>query len=149
MGTRANFFIGNPQDLAGRQWLGCVAYDGHPDGDCGETLRNVNSPEAFRDAVEKIKANRDDFTDPATHSFPFPWANNVFLTDVTYAWFDGAVQATIFRFGWRPLEAFFGEESVYPDDHQRELPGDVPSPSGSGPRGPDSIMILSVRETHD
>ena len=125
--------------------LGCVAWDGHPDGDCGQTLRNVTNPEAFRDAVLKIKASRDDFTDPDKHSFPFPWHDDLFLTDVTYAWFDGAVRATCFHAGWRPLELFFNKNAKpYDDNAADELPRNVLSPSGNGPSGPDSIMIVRV-----
>lgn len=142
MGTRAQFFIGNPQQLESREWLGCVAYDGYPDGDCGEMLSSVTSPETFRDAVEKIKAKRADFTDPSKHSFPFPWEDDLFLTDFTYAWFDGAVQATCYHHGWRPLNAFGPDKDPYGHNTPDELPGDVPAPSGHGPKGPDSIMSL-------
>lgn len=146
MGTRAQFFIGNPQGVENREWLGCVAWDGYTDGDCGETLRNVTSPEAFRDAVEKIKAKREDFTDPREHSFPFPWRDDLFLTDVTYAWFDDAVRATCYHSGWRLLEAFFDKDKEpYDEGAADELPSNVPAPTGSGPAGPDSIMILTVR----
>lgn len=147
MGTRAQFFIGDPQDVEGREWLGCVAYDGYVGGDCGETLSGAKTPEAFRAAVKRLQELRDDFTDPETQSFPFPWANDLFLTDYTYAFFDGRVQVTCFHSGWRDLpptfDPKFAGENLWPEG-QDELPHDVKSPAGSGPKGPDSIMILSM-----
>ncbi len=148
MGTRAQFFIGNPEDLQNREWLGCVAWDGHPSGDCGDALRGATTPEAFRAGVADIKSQRDDFTDPATRSWPFPWVTDLYLTDTTFAFFDGKVQATSYHSGWRPLEAFYADDP-YGEDHKDELPRTVPAPVGapgddSKPRGPDSIMILAV-----
>lgn len=145
MGTRAQFFIGDPEDVTNREFLGCVAWDGHIEGDCGEALRGAKSPDEFRAGVQKIAASRKDFCDPATRSFPFPWTKNLYLTDSTFAFFDGEVKATAFHLGWRPLEAFFGDTDPYGDDPKDELPNDVPAPVSTKPPGPDSIMIISAR----
>lgn len=146
MGTRASFFIGNPSDLGARDWLGCVAWDGYPDGDVGELLQHVTTSDAFIAAVEQIKAKRDDFTDPEINSFPFPWRGDVYLTDYTYAFFDGRVQVTSYHAGWRDLTPDVVSRAVDPwkDDEADELPTNVPAPEAKGPPGPDSIMILSV-----
>ncbi len=61
MGTRAQFFIGNPSDLASRVWLGCVAFDGYPDGDCGEALVKAKSQEDFTAAVARITTGKFGF----------------------------------------------------------------------------------------
>lgn len=146
MGTRAQFFIGNPSNVDNRQWLGCVAWDGYPDGDCGKALVGVSSPEEFIAAVEGLAAKRDDFTDPMRHSFPFPWRNDLYLTDFTYAFFDGRVQVTPFHGGWRDLTAdlIAGDIDPWGEDATDELPSDVLAPSEDGPKGPDSIMIIGV-----
>ena len=143
MGTRAQFFIGNPSDVSQRDWLGCVAWEGYPDGDCGKALLGVTSPEQFISAVERIAEERDDFTDPNKHSFPFPWDDDLYLTDVTFAFFDGRVQVTLFHSGWRDLKEDMRD--AWGEDAPDELPDNVPAPTGRGPKGPDSVMILSAR----
>jgi hypothetical protein len=45
MGTRAQFFVGNPQDLEHREFLGTVAWDGRPNGDCGDAVREAKTPD--------------------------------------------------------------------------------------------------------
>lgn len=148
MGTRAQFFIGNPEAVESREWLGCVAYDGYVGGDCGEFLSGAKTPESFRAAVKRLAAERDDFTDPEKNSFPFPWANDLFLTDYTYAFFDGRVQVTCFHSGWRDLPETFDPEiagdGLWEDLAANELPSNVKAPTGSGPKGPDSIMLLKL-----
>ncbi|WP_332690025.1 hypothetical protein [Devosia sp.] len=145
MGTRAQFFIGNPMDLETREWLGCVAWDGYPDGDCGG-LAKASSEVGFRALVADLKAKRDDFCDPAERSFPFPWRNDLFLTDYTYALFDGAVQMTCFHRGFIPLSEYLKGEAVanaYHDGAER-LPSNVPAPVSALPPGPDSIIVISA-----
>lgn len=146
MGTRAQFFIGNPQDLEGRVWLGCVAWDGYPDGDIGDALKECASEAQFREAIATIAERRDDFCDPATRSFPFPWKDDLYLTDCTYAWFDGAVQFTYFHRGFVELADYLANKSTREayDEGPEMLPGNVAAPTSDKPRGPDSIMILSV-----
>jgi hypothetical protein len=145
MGTRAQFFIGNPQDIENRQWLGCIAFDGYPDGDCGTELANATSAEAFISGVEAIRSSRDDFTDPLVNSFPFPWRDDLFLTDYTYALFDGRTQVTCFHHGWRELSAVLADKSEDgPWSDNDELPSTVSAPADSGPKGPDSILIFSA-----
>lgn len=146
MGTRAQFFIGNPQNLDNREYLGCVAWDGHPNGDCGNALRGSVTPDAFREGVAQIAKERDDFGDPKDYAWPFPWKTDLFLTDVTFAFFDGQVMATYYHAGWRPLEFFYQEDGgEYGDDHADELPGNVLAPVSAKPLAPDSIMILSAK----
>lgn len=145
MGTRAQFFIGDPRDVEGREWLGCIAWDGYPDGDCGR-LAGATTEAEFRNRVELLKASRDDFTDPAIRSFPFPWRNNLFLTDWTYAWFGGEVQATCYHRGFVSLRRYLADPAFAEGYHEgaEQLAGDVPAPVTEGPRGPDSIMVLTV-----
>ena len=147
MGTRAQFFIGNPENTDGRTWLGCVAWDGYPDGDIGDFLKNVGSEGEFREAVGMIAQKRDDFCDPAVNDFPFPWRDDLFLTDFTYAFFDGKVQATSFHTGWSPLSEHLSADDDWFDAYndRNELSSSVPAPLSTGkPSGPDSIMIISA-----
>ena len=145
MGTRAQFFIGDPRDLEGRIWLGCVAWDGYPGGDVGEALDGANDDALFLAGVAQLKAERDDFCDPTERSFPFPWKDDLFLTDCTYALFDGEVQYASFHRGFIPLSRVLSAgESDEIWAGIAELPGNVPAPTSDLPKGPDSIMILSV-----
>lgn len=144
MGTRAQFFIGDPRDVEGRDWLGCVGWDGYPEGDIGDALKGVASAEEFIAAVADLAAHRDDFTNPEVNSFPFPWRNDLFLTDCTYALFGGEVHFTSFHRGFIPLATYLSDESVRDayDDGADELPSNVPAPTAKGPPGPDSILIV-------
>ena len=142
MGTRAAFFVGNPQDTETRKWLGCIAYDGYPDQGIGETFSKVADETGFVAAVEKLK-DRDDFCDPKKHGWPFPWADDLFLTDYVYAWFDGRVMLTSFYCGWISLADYMdpAKEDAY-HLQAESLPHDTPAPTAWDRSGPDSIMIL-------
>lgn len=148
MGTRAQFFIGNPSDLETRIWLGAVAWDGYPDGDIGDAFKGVTSVHEFREAIDKIALQRNDYCDPDKRSFPFPWKDDLYLTDCTYAWFEDAVQFTYFHSGFMPLEEYLGltdEQREEIDDREDQLPDNVPAPTSALPPGPDSIMIFTAR----
>lgn len=47
MGTHAQFFVGNPQDLEGREYLGSLAWDGYPDSSIGEILKGIWDDDLF------------------------------------------------------------------------------------------------------
>src|SRR4051812_22679337 len=119
MGTRAQFFVGNP--VEGGRLVGCIAWDGYPDGvKFLDELRNQMihpggpSAEDFEAAVLEFAKTRDDWT-PAERGFPFPWVEDLFLTDRTYAFFDGDVQVARYHSGFVPwAEAVRGIE--YEDD---------------------------------
>lgn len=147
MGTRAQFFLGDPRDVANREWLGSVAFDGYPDGDIGDAFKTARTEGSFRAAVRQIAGERDDYCDPSTRSFPFPWKDDLFLTDCTYAFFDGAVQFTYFHHGFKPLADFLAmseEESEAYSNAPDQLASNVPAPTSNKPRGPDSILIVST-----
>lgn len=141
MGTCAQFFIGDPRNVEAREWLGAVAWDGYPEGDIGEALNGADTEDSFREAILKIASQRDDFCDPAVRSFPFPWKDDLFLTDCTYALFDGQVQYASFHRGFVPLSARLSEDEMDEEDWDA-LSGSVPAPASELPRGPDSIMIF-------
>lgn len=149
MGTRAQFFVGNPSDIVGRKFLGTVAFDGYPDGDCGDALMGVKDAETFEACVRHIASKRRDFSDPAERSFPFPWRDDLYLTDCTYAFFDGAVQFTSFHIGFVPLEKYrtFTDAECEAYGETDTLPRNVPAPNSDLPKGQDSIMILTSRVT--
>lgn len=149
MGTRAQFFLGDPRDLEKRKWLGTVAWDGYPNGDIGEALGDATTEKEFLIGVKMIQDDRNDFCDPEKNGFPFPWTENLFLTDCTYAWFDGKVQFTYFNRGFISLQEYLSSEDVQEKyhDHPKQLSDNVPAPGGKWDRsGPVSIMIVSVKE---
>lgn len=145
MGTRAAFFIGDPRNVDDREWLGCIAWDGYPEGDCAK-LANCATENAFRVAVQSLKDERDDFADPSG-GWPFPWDDDLFLTDHTYFFVDGRVwvecgrqlaeHAKYLAFTNDEAEAFY---DLPPDP---TLEG-VPAPKAYDSSQPDSIIILST-----
>ena len=149
MGTRAQFFINDPQDKNKREWLGCVAWDGYPDGDIGEVLDWALSEEQFRERVAEIKQKRDDFCDPEKMDFPFPWKDDLFLTDCTYYWDDESneVKFTYYHRGFVSLSEYRKGDEDFLDDYDNSddiLPSNISAPSDNNkPLGPDSIMILT------
>ena len=150
MGTRAQFFIGNPSDIENRVYLGTVAWDGYPDGDIGKILKGVTTEESFRNVIKKgIAEEREDYADPETTNFPFPWKDDLYLTDCTYAFFDGVVQFTYYHTGFVPLDkylAFTDDEISAYSEQEDTLPRDIEAPRSDKPAGPDSIMIITMRE---
>lgn len=143
MGTRACFFVGHPCDLHPRKWLGTIAFDGYPSAIRQFVKDPACSAEAFeRLVVAEIERRQDGYaaTAEADPDFPFPWHEDLFLTDYVYAWFDGQVQVTSFDNGFRPLADGDG-----PKEDLKRLPK-TPAP-GAARRGlpdrRDSIMILS------
>lgn len=148
MGTRSQFFIGDPSTI-GNQWLGCAAYDGGPCQKVGQSLKKVIDEESFRSAVRKMAKELHHFTDPADHDYPFPWICDVFLTDATYAWIDGRLMFTPFHRGWIHLEEYFNhcndEHFAWIDD-QDELPYNISAPTGRWDRtANDGFLIIRCR----
>lgn len=140
MGTRASFWIGNPVDLENREWLGCIAWDGHPDN--FEELANVTTRDEFHRWIDVLKC-REDFAHPQG-GWPFPWDGNIFLTDVTYAFFDDTVNVCAFYSEFVSLRGLLNSEVEFPDsDDQDHI--DVPAPSKYNSAQPDSIHILTIR----
>lgn len=141
MGTRAAFWMGDPTNLERREWLGCIAWDGYPSA--FEELAACNEA-GFRAAVMRMAVNRDDFATP-TRGWPFPWADDVFLTDYTYAFFDGAVQVCCFHRPFMPMAAYLTRDEETEDETTDDpRHAKVPAPALYDPTQPDSIMIVSI-----
>ena len=83
MGTRADFYVGKGRDA---EWLGSIAYDGHRESIDPQIL-GCQSPEAFRYAVARFLAERDDATLPA-QGWPWPWDTSA-TSDCSYWHFGG------------------------------------------------------------
>lgn len=148
MGTRAVFFVGHPANVESREWLGTIAWDGYPEGSIGDWLVGVTSEAEFRAGVKKIEDDREDFANPAVHSFPFPWMDDLYLTDYTYAWFGGKVWMTCFHIGLVSLDEFMaGDDEARAAYYESAdtLPTNIPAPAGGGTPGPDSIIIIQAR----
>lgn len=140
MGTRAAFWAGDPRNLKARRWLGCIAWDGYPEG--LPELADVTTEEAFLAAVESYKEKRDDFADPAKGGWPFPWADDIFLTDYTYAWIEGRLVVASYHTGFVQWEEATAEDFEWPGKDC--LPSNVPAASGWDRGQPDSIMLIST-----
>ena len=140
MGTRAAFFVGDPRDIKGREWLGCVDWDGYPEG-VGLVPMAAHEAE-YRAAVAKLREERDDFTGPEGDRFPFPWTDNLFLTDCVYGFFEGKTQLSEFGHPFR-------DPAVEQEEDEEKDPRckDVPAP-GSKPWSLEhdrSIIVISRR----
>ncbi len=96
MGTRADFYEQNQGTLL---WLGSVGWDGYDVEEmkaehasksalnqaCWD-IKSANTIEAFRDALQRYFAERDDVT-TSDAGWPWPWADST-TTDRAYV-FDG------------------------------------------------------------
>ena len=142
MGTRAAFWVGDPVNLDNREWLGCIAWDGHPEN--FQELSALTTEGDFRAAVLSISAGRRDFASPQAGGWPFPWADDVFLTDVTYAFFDGAVYVCWFHQPFQTLMAYLTQDADREEDESTDDPRHikVPAPAAYDTRQPDSIMVI-------
>jgi len=150
MGTRAAFWIGDPRDKKNRQWLGCVAWDGYPEGLPELTEKIPATEKEFKEVVKEIKKEREDFADPKKGGWPFPWADDIFLTDYTYAFFHDKVYVTVYHRGFVPLEEFLGWSDAKKRKY-RKMRDDptLENVSIDGQwdrRQPDSIIILQARK---
>lgn len=97
MGTRADFYVG--RDPVTMEWLGSIAWDGHPDNDEYDPIFEAETEEDYRTAVAGLAAKRDDWTAPAD-GWPWPWKDS-HLTDCSYTFEEGGVLCSDGR-GWIP-----------------------------------------------
>ena len=111
MGTRADFYIGNPEQNP--EWIGSIAYDGYPCGVPGHLLISVNQ-EVYRELFRRFCDGRDDVTLPE-QGWPWPWKNSQ-TTDYAYCLFDGKVHA--YSFGHGP----FNPLGSYEENYEMSLP---------------------------
>ena len=137
MGTRAAFWIGDPRDLENREWLGCIAWDGY-EWAFDSQWAAFSSEQEFRDAVSTLE-QRDDFAHPG-RGWPFPWDDDIFLTDYTYAFFDGKVWSAGSHHGLIPIaDRLLGAECSEDDDPSLV---NIPAPEEYNPAQPDSIILI-------
>lgn len=134
MGTRASFWINNPTDLQNRVWLGCIAYDGNPES--LPELYTVSTQEEFQKTIV-LYSDRADFSSP-DNGWPFPWNDDIFVTDFTYFWDDSKVMFACFHTGFFELPNEIDWDSI----QKNNLPYDVSAPSEYNPEQPDSIIIV-------
>ena len=141
MGTRAAFFFGDPTE-ATAELIGCIAWDGYPDGAWANLIRGATNEEEFRTKCAQLAQQCDHWT-PASDGFPFPWIDDLFLTDYTYAFFNDQVRVTCFYSGFRPLDEV-GDDFEWPEKdelpHNQAVPA-LPSEPG---KGHDSIIIIGL-----
>jgi len=139
MGTRASFWVGDPRNIEQRQLIGCKAWDGYPDNPEIAPLLNAATEDEFR-LVLKALQNLDDWA-PAENGWPYPWADDIFLTDYTYAFFDGQCNVACYHHGFVAGRDATKEGAF---DDTDNLPSNVPAPSGYNPKQPDSVMIIAI-----
>jgi hypothetical protein len=94
MGTRADFYVGRGKDA---EWLGSIAWDGHP-GSIEPLILRAAYESELRAAVEQFLGGRDDATFPKD-GWPWPWKDSR-TTDYAYALDDGKVWASCFGSAW-------------------------------------------------
>lgn len=157
MGTRAAFFVGDIRDLEKREWLGCIAWDGYLEGVSEIIL--ARSEEEYREAIKKY-SSRDDFATP-DGPFPFPWMDDLCITDFTYTWMDEKLWLEYDR-RLIPLDVYQKLDEIVQDDEmynthfekfQSEVfdkyPRDLVNIPAPGKKydgtAPDSIIIISRR----
>lgn len=152
MGTRAAFFIGDFRKPEAREWLGCIAWDGYPSG--LPEISSAKTESDFRAAVSKY-SERHDFA-CSDGPFPFPWQDDLCLTDCTYTWYEGEVWCEFDR-RFVPLSRILILDDGLDDDEydkivekiKKDFPVQdcigIPAPGkpydGSAP---DSIMIIGM-----
>lgn len=113
MGTRADFYIGRGNEA---EWLGSIAWDGHPDSVFGEASELSDGAEV--DAVTWRRwvseyIGREDGTTPDL-GWPWPWDDSR-TTDYAYALDDGAIYGSSFGHQWfrvDPKVEYFGESDA-------------------------------------
>lgn len=137
MGTRASFWIGDPRDVENRQWLGCKAWDGYPDNKDFAPFSKC-SREQFWECVKSVIDATPD------KGWPYPWSDNIFLTDFTYAFFDDKVMVACYRTGFYPFDDVIKKDYEWPE--KRNLPSDIPAPAAYDPTQPDSIMVMYIKK---
>lgn len=142
MATRAAFWIGDPRRPDTREWLGCKAFDGYPENSNLLPILVAGTADEFRAAVAHLAKEAKDFARP-DGGWPYPWAGDIFLTDYTYAFFDGKVQATCFHHGFRPIADVLIEGFEWPDGDDLSL-HDVRFERPYDPSQPDSIIIMTI-----
>ena len=140
MGTRAAFWIGDPRQLDAREWLGCKAWDGYPDSPNIRPILLAKSEKEFRKYVGEL-AKQDDFAKP-DGGWPYPWKNDIFLTDFTYAWIDRQVKVARFYSPFVTVAECDSPGFEFGDDDPT-MKG-VSSGKDYDTSQPDSIMILRV-----
>lgn len=94
MGTRADFYVGRGEKA---EWLGSIAFDGHPDGN-PESILDCKTEEEYRNKVEELLQSLDHATFPKD-GWPWPWKTSE-LTDFSYAFDNGLVYACCFGYQW-------------------------------------------------
>jgi hypothetical protein len=121
MGTRADFYVGRGVNA---EWLGSIAWDGHPPAiQHAHRLFDATDEADWRAKVAAMFAARDDATLPE-QGWPWPWTDSG-TTDFAYTWDEGAVHAS--AYGQRWFDPRGGEpeeetprEAVFPDMSARK-----------------------------
>jgi hypothetical protein len=126
MGTRADFYLGRGENA---EWLGSIAWDGHPDSIDTEVL-SATDEGGYRAELAKFFEPRDDVTLPE-RGWPWPWDTSA-TTDYAYALDEGRMWASRFGGTWfaidlaadclgepdRPREG--GPAAIFPDMSARK-----------------------------
>lgn len=115
MGTRADFYKGRGKDM---QYLGSISWDGYPDGLL--ILADCKTEEYF-DTLIKALQERDDFSNPATDGWPWPWTNSS-MTDFAYTFDDGKVWVSHFGRNWIEFDLATKIQGPWPEYNRPQFP---------------------------
>lgn len=109
MGTRAQVFVGNPHDYENRNYLGSIAYDGYR---LPPLFAKATTEDEFQSLWKKYVWDKDHYCAP-DRPYPFPWAHDIFVSDITVAWFapEG-----------HPLGAYTDRTVCYGDEAMAKYP---------------------------
>jgi hypothetical protein len=145
MGTRADFYVGRGESA---EWLGSIAWDGHPGGVFEDELilsglRDGLDEASWRTWVAEFLHNRDDATLPE-QGWPWPWEDSR-TTDYAHAFDGDAIWSSCFGHEWfrvDPDKDGYGElddapqNAVFPDMTGRQN-------VTYGPRS--GVLVVSLR----
>lgn len=124
MGTRVCAWIGNPHDYENREYLGSLAYDGY---NIPPLVAKAKTAEEFRKIWFKYAKQQRHFCSP-DRPFPFPWADDIFVTDIVVAWFapegypEGAYCDSMFWVREEDLEAVQHPAPIWQDKYPMRTP---------------------------
>jgi hypothetical protein len=121
VGTRADFYVGSLDDDE-MDWIGSVAYDGHPDvhGNGGEVVR-ISSLEKYKKAVLKLFLELDHATLPK-QGWPWPWDTSR-NTDYSYIFNkdDNCVYVSNYGSEWiNTMHFYVDKKPNFPDMSEKK-----------------------------
>lgn len=108
MGTRADYYFGDPNKPSELTWVGSTAWDGYPEGK-PDALIEAKTIEEYRAELARI-AGEDDWSDHGT-GWPWPWETSN-TTDFAYTFWKGMVWIACFGRGWISAQEYANQDTL-------------------------------------